>query len=731
MRFLILSLLLYALALNLRGQEPQQQPTQGPQQTPAAQEKARTDEAQDIVRITTKLVQVDVVVTRGGQQVTDLKPEDFEIFEDGRAQTITNFSYISNLPAAAVANSKLAPAPPTKDNKEPPVILAPPSRTDIRRTIALVVDDLGMSFESMARVRKQLRKFLDEQLQPDDLVAIIRTGGEVGTLQQFTTDKRRLHSALENLKWNPCSRGGLSVLPPARSINVDNRNLCSIDAIVKTFTALRFILRGLRDLPGRKSMLIFSDSLPVQQQEFGLDDFGLQRPGQKAGNESVLDNSTNYSNPLQRLAELAIRASVVIYGVDSSGLQTTGPNAADEISYPPLGTRTSPDQDPILKLMRTRSSAMRRNREGADLIARQTGGFLIRNANDFGLRQVIDDQQGYYLIGYRPGDETFNRRFHHIKARVKRSGLTVRTRAGFYGVTEEEARTPELTAGDQMNKALMSPFGANDMTVRLTTFFANDATAGSLLRSFLFLDARDLSFTEQPDGTHEASFDLSSIMFGDNGRVISRQDRVATLRLRGNPFARVMREGIIYGFDMPVNEFGTFQFRVAVHDRTSSRIGAAGKFVEVPNLNNNRLALSGIVVRDEETLHAPSSSNEPATAENDEVTSGPAVRRFQQGATLLFAYAVYNAQFDKATQLPRLSAQTRIFRDGKPIYTGSPTALEVAGQADLRRITAAARFQLGPELSPGEYIVQIIVQDHLAHAKQHAATQWIDFEVVK
>src|SRR6185436_11030117 len=157
----------------------------------------------DVVRISTSLVQMDAVVTRDGKQVTDLTAEDFEIFEDGRPQTITNFSYISNVPAP----SNIAATPPIKDKKSrngPPVLPAVVRPQDTRRTIAVVVDDLGMSMESMAPAKRQLRKFVDEQILPRDLVAIIRTGGEVGALQQFTTDKRLLYRAIDGLRRNPC-----------------------------------------------------------------------------------------------------------------------------------------------------------------------------------------------------------------------------------------------------------------------------------------------------------------------------------------------------------------------------------------------------------------------------------------------------------------------------------------------------------------------------------------------
>jgi VWFA-related protein len=729
------ALLLSSLLLPIRGQQPQPAPSPVLQRTPPA-----ADE-QDVVRITTNLVQVDAVVTKDGKQVTDLKPEDFEIFEDGKPQKITNFSYVSNVSTGA---SSKASSPAPRD-RNAPVIPAAVHPHDARRTVALIVDDLGMSFESMSQTRRQVRKFVDEQLQPKDLVAIIRTGGEVGSLQQFTTDKRLLYSALEHLKWNHCSRTGPYVFAPAgRPVNPDpNAGPCGGHIINATLSILRFVTQGMRDLPGRKSVVMFSDNLPIQQQEPGPLMLGARRDEQtSSGSETdnPFDNSISYLAQLQKIAELAIRASVVIYAADTRGLQYTGPTAADNFS----AASSHALMNQINATMMNRSRLMWDGQLGADLIARQTGGFLTRNSNDFGLRRVMDDQRGYYLIGYRPGDETFNRRFHHIKARVKGRGLTLRTREGFYGVTEDEARAPELVARDQMDRALISPFGANDITVRLTSSFANDARSGSLLRSFLYIDPHNLTFVDQPDGWHTVAFDLSVILFGDNGKVVDRQDQTGTLRLRGPAYDRAMRDGIVYGLNLPVNQTGTFQFRVAVRDPATSRIGAAGQFVEIPNLRDNRLALSGIVIHGSSVLHdrtntptpsssvaAPNSASEQANAADEEISNGPGVRRFHQGSTLVFAYAIYNALIDQVTHQPQLTAQTRVFRDGKQIYNTNPTTLDVAGQRDPQRLATGAQLQLGPELSPGQYVLQIIVEDSLAKEKVRTVTQWIDFEVVK
>ena len=710
---------------------------------------------QDVVRVTTALVQVDVIVTKDGKQVADLKAEDFEILEDGRRQQITNFAYISiNSAASRASGSNSAPSSASDSNPKPNTVvpIKPPTPQEVRRTVAIVVDDLGMSFQSMANLRTYLRKFVSASLGPNDLVAIIRTGGEVGTLQQFTTNQRLLASAIEDLKWNACSRVGASVLTPERSLitlmppeaqlrgrlppdrspgsnqvsrpTVANEsNACSVGSSVNySINAIRFILRGMRDLPGRKSLMIVSDNLPMERQEGAPVDFGFKRPVRE--NANVIDvwtQTTSHRDGLHGLAEQAIRSSVVIYGVSAQQLQTTGANPADEISYPPprlMRGASQDQQNSLQKLMNTRSAELRKNVEGAELLAKETGGFVIRNRNDFGVDRVLEDQNGYYLIGYKPATETFNRRFHKIQARVKRGGLTVRTRAGFYGVTEEPATGP-ATETDRLNKALSSPFGANDITVRVATLFANDPARGSMLRTFVNIDAKDLTFTQEPDGTQVAKFDLSSLVFSDNGAVVNRQDQAATLRLRGLPYERALREGVVYGVDLPLKRAGALQVRVAVRDSASQRIGAAGQFVQAPNVGDGSLSLSGIVLYPETTNTVPGA--------DDLVRRALVVRRFHQGASLVFGYTIYNAALDKK-QFPHLTTQTFVFRDAVKIYSSDRQTVTGTGDPDLKRISSGARLQLGPALTPGEYVVQIVVEDTVA---KRAATQVTQFEVIK
>ena len=164
----------------------------------------------------------------------------------------------------------------SKKTAEPSVNPLDLKREQVRRTVALVIDDLGLSYESFGYARKALMKFVDEQMQPNDMVAILRTSAGVGVLQQFTSDKRQLHAAIERVRWNPTGRGGLS---PGGTMNEaqyqcgHQRTLISSIRRPKRvapeyipsapWAQSTLVVRGMGEMPGRKSIVLISEAFEM------------------------------------------------------------------------------------------------------------------------------------------------------------------------------------------------------------------------------------------------------------------------------------------------------------------------------------------------------------------------------------------------------------------------------------------------------------------------------------
>src|SRR5262249_40942184 len=157
--------------------------------------------------------------------------------------------------------------------------------------------------------------------------------------------------------------------------------------------------------------------------------------------------------------------------------------------------------------------------------------------NDLGtlLTKAVDDGDGYYLMGYQPEIETFDvnadsTKYHTISVRVKRPGLTVRSRTGFYGMSDARLEPPAKTPQAQIAKALVSPFTTADLRVRLTPLFSNSDKDGSYLQTLLHFDARDLTFTEGADGSQSASVDIAVVTFDENGEPAQALNKTLSLR---------------------------------------------------------------------------------------------------------------------------------------------------------------------------------------------------------
>jgi len=187
----------------------------------------------------------------------------------------------------------------------------------------------------------------------------------------------------------------------------------------------------------------------------------------------------------------------------------------------------------------------------------------------------------------------------------------------------------------------------------------------------LHIDAHDMQFKNEPDGSHKAVLDLLAITFGDNGQAVDSDFRRFTLQMKDDEYRRTLRDGVIYVHRYPIRKPGAYQLRIALQDTASEQIGSASQFIEVPDLKKDRLTLSSILLKQDAPQHAPPTSEQSGEPVESDPNRTTAIRTFKPGASLAYTYQVLNARRDSSRQ-PNLEVQSRLFREGKQIYAGNP-----------------------------------------------------------
>ena len=683
---------------------------------------------EEIIRISSDLVLIDaLVLDKDGKQVTDLQPEDFEVWQDGNLQKITNFSYVSSENAATSATKN------PSDGKKKNAVAQVPSNVRSNtngRIITFIIDDGNClaSPESINVAREGVIKFIDEQMSPDDKVSIYRTRSGSSLLQLYTSNKEILKRQARKAAWFP-SACGSAFDAAKRDENIkatgggqgsfENENDKEFrqmneqnerdNQVIGTVGVINFVVERLKNLPSRKVVFLLSDGLMT------------------TSNKGTVQ--TRAFDALREVADKASRASVVIYTLSAKGLNVPGfLSAQDDISP---GITGGADNTEAIRLARIEEETYLNN--GMSYLAYSTGGEFLRNRNflDTGVREVLKKESGHYLLGYQPNDETFKgKNFHKIEVRVKRPELRVSSRRGFYGRENESVKTKYKSADSPLYQAIASPLQQNGMDVRLTTLLEKNEAKANTIRALLHLKGKDLTFTDDAKDTKKASIDVVAVLLDEKGKVIEEFNRSHTFRVSQANLPVILQNGLIYTADFPVKKEGVYSFRIVVRDNQSKTIGSAGDFLEIPNLKKKDFYLSSFVTTTVSKEGKPfftvakdaKDAISPAL-----ITSVPAIRQYAPSEILAYTYNVYNAKLDNSGK-PKLTTQTKLYKNGKLIAEGKETPSELEPQADYSALKDFGYLRLNPQAEAGEYILQLVVKDTLSNK---TVSQWIDFEVVK
>ena len=527
---------------------------QTPAPTPPKDVHAAPASGEVILRSTTRLVQVNVVVHDHKGPVADLKKEDFQIKEDGKPQTIALFSVESKgaLPGAANAQQKLPPNVFTNELTQRPGV---PSSVTI-----ILLDTLNTRWTDQIYAKQQVVKFL-QTIQPTDRVGIYTLGAGLRVLHDFTTDSSSLLKALDRFKGQNlpdlAASEGEPMAMSTEAVELNNwfggrgssgaeRDFYTINRVKGTLATIEFIANHLATLPGRKNLIWVSGGFPL---DIGFDSLAAWHDPSR--------EQYAFTEEMSRAMRAVNNANLAIYPVDARGLMTDNRFSAENQKVD-LHPRLSPG--PGVK-----------NQQTMQELASRTGGRAYYNTNDLktAIRDAIADSDVTYTIGYYPTNEAFDGKFHKIDVKVvDRGGLNLRYRKGYFD--EPSAPQDPKQRMVDLKDAVFSPIDASG--VGLVVGVRPNAQDRSKLDIAVKVDQKSISL--EPQGEHwQGRLDLLFVQKNDQGKQFNGVEDTMELNLTRANYDILTKQGLIYQKQVSLAPQAKM-LRVVVRDAASGNLGS-------------------------------------------------------------------------------------------------------------------------------------------------------------
>jgi VWFA-related protein len=626
-----------------------------------------------VFRAGVNAVRVDIIVTdRQGNAVTDLSAADFDVLEDGKPQTIDLFRLI---------NSNGTPAP----GADPPRQIrsmydeeAEASRDDVRLFV-IFLDDYHVRIESGMRVRDALVQFLRTQLGPLDMVAIMFPLTPVSGLS-FTRDREALVTAVrafEGRKYNYAPRNAFEAEYAHYPTQVVEtlRNQVTLSAL----EGLPVRLGSLRE--GRKAIILVSEGfvglLPGQTTAAMAGMPGAPNPAADSRTEdrARFQASIDIQQRLKEVTDTANRNNTAIYALDPRGL------AASEGFD--LGLRlNAPEQ----------AGTLRESLDTLQVLAANTDGRAIINRNDLdaGLKQVVRDTSSYYLVGYNSSLTTPDGKFHRIDVKIKRPGVQVRARKGYWAPTAEEAAKaaapPKPRPPAAVERALSAVEGSAPRDSVAAIWIGSErGQEGKTRVTFVWETLPPIPGEKRPEPARVsvvASGSGGETYFG--GRVPA--DAPAGAVPGGAASSSGLRVPSRVSFDVRP---GKLQLRTSIENAAGQVIEAVQQEFAIPDFSAPKVALSTPIL-----LCARTARDLQALTRDPDPTPS-ALRQFRRTDRLLIRFSAYAPRASAPAVTARLL--NRVGQKMSDLVVKPPGQAGEFYQVDLPLAG----------LSPGEYVIEV------------------------
>jgi len=677
-RYRLIALIVFLTGTALTaGQTPTPQPPQPQQPT---------------FKVQVDYVEVDVVVNdKQGNLVRDLKKEDFQVMEDGKAQTISAFTMV-DIPIER-------PDRPLFTTET----LVPDVQTNERafegRVYVMVIDDMHTRFGRTPRVKLAAKQFIERRLGANDLMAVVHTFGASTANQEFTSNKRLLLAAVDKTngrKLDSATANRTSEYYRSRDMRQSGDPINDPDDRERSFNARSTLdtLRNVADWFGsvrgrRKTILFVSEGI-----DYDIHDIIPQTGSTHDGASMVLDATRD-------AIAAATRSNVAIYGIDPRGLTNLGDESIEIQSFP--------DDTSVGIGPGSLQNELRLSQDSLRTLSEETGGFAVVNQNDYAsaYQRIVEDNSSYYVLAYYPPDARPGR-YHKIEVKVTRPNLVVRARRGHVTPKKPAASittnknnptTPEL------KEALDSPLPVSGLTMHVFTAPFKGAAPNASVLFGIEMRGRDLQLSQN------SKIVISYIAIDANGKVRGgNTDSLTMPAMRPETKTRIEQTGlrVLNRVDLPA---GKYQFRVAAHDATGGNVGSVQMDLEVPDFAKVPFSLSGL------TLTSGAGSQMPTVKPDEQlrqVLPGPAIalRSFPQNDEV----AVFAEVYDNAGGTPhKVDITASVITDeGKVMFTAN----EVRDSTELGGKTGGYGYSTKipmKDLPPGPYVLKVEAKSRLAN----------------
>ena len=681
-------------ALLALAQQPPQNPASGP-------------EAPLKISTTTQLVIEDVLIKgKDGKPIIGLKPSDFTITEDGKAQKISVFEF-QTLEGGSGTPTKPSIVPPPRlalgDGVKPltTIEISPERPGDLkyrnRRLMVMFFDMTSMPINDQIRAQEAALKFLHEQIKPADLFAIMTFSSDVKVVEDFTDDRDLLEKDIKKLTIGEgqgfeISTQDDSAADTGAAFQQDDTefNIFNTD---RQLSALETAVKMLGSLNEKKSLVYFAS--------------GIQRNG--------LDNQAQ----LRSTINAAIRANVSFYPIDARGL----------VAEAPLGdaTKGSPGGQAMYSgsSSRARVSNFQNQQETLYTLAADTGGKALLDNNDLsmGIAQAQQDMTSYYIIGYYSSNTALDGKYRRVRISLTNTTLSSRIakldyRQGYYA-GKQFNKFSEADKEHQLAQALVLGDPITDMDLAMELDYFRLGRDRYFVPLAVKIPGSEIELARH-GGADSTRLDfIGEIKDSKDTTVANVRDNIQ-VKLKGESSQQLSKTTLEYdtGFTLPP---GAYTAKFLARENETGKMGTYEAKFRVPDLTTEQkyLPISSVVLSNQREPLASA----VATAEKDKkvlanhpliqdgVKLVPSVTRVFRTDQNLYVYLEAYEPAAETTQ--PVIANVSFYRGKVKAFETDP--LRVTDGLNAKTKAVPLRFSLPlAKLEPGKYTCQVSVFDPAA-----------------